>query len=544
MKKKVKQLMTRILLAAITGNLLIGCGTAKTADQATEKATKTSSETVQNTEVKEKPVELSILQGANTVEIDDNGEVTKLIEERFNIDLKAFEVGNKNFKENLNVKIAGGEMPDVMFIDTPAQLATYVDGGVVGEISIDLIRKKAPNFAKCADENDDGSLWSTMIYNGKNYGIANPKSVKPFAMFWNQNWLDKLGMEVPVTLEEYEAVLTAFVEQDPDGNGRKDTAGMGERAIGAVFGAFGLRCVTGNAPGFKVEEMQLGEDNVPFFPYIRPEAKQALEVLNRWYQKGIIDKEFVTGENHGGYGWLSHSFMNGRIGLTSSMLSHYFLYSTDVEEEQNRGICLKELKALNPDAKIVTGLGPVGPEGESGTEAWGKSSLYCLTSQAVSDPRKVDAFLSILDAYYSDVDYMKLSNLGIEGKHYKNTEHGRVRLIDGPELRKHGVLLADFGDTVSYAENVYPEREAFVKSMTGNGYYRFAAPATEEFSNSIATLKTLTEQTYFDIITGVKPLDYFDTFIEEFKAAGGDAAEKSVQEAYALQMSAVEKMVN
>lgn len=540
MIKKPNRLTVCILSVVLVGSLLVGCGTNGTADQTTAEVTVSangkSSEATQGAESKEEPVELSFLKGY--AEIDDDSELTKLIEERFNIDLKWFEVSSKNSQENLNVKLAGGEMPDVMLI-TSSQLANYVEGGVIGELPIELIREKAPNFAKCADENDDGSLWSTLIYKGKNYGIANPMSVKPFAMFWNQNWLDKLGLEVPVTLEDYETVLTAFVEQDPDGNGKRDTAGMAERSFGAVFGAFGLRCVTGGSPGFRVEEMQLGEDNVPFFPYIRPEAKQALEVLNRWYEKGIIDKEFVTGENHGGYNWLSHLFMNQRIGLTSAMLTHYFLYSTDMDAEDNAGTCLKEFKALNPEAKIVTGLGPVGPEGKSGTEAWGKvGSLSCLTTKAISDPRKVDAFLAILDAYYADEDYMELSNYGIEGKHFKKTEHGRVRLLDPAERSKAGVGVADFGDTVLYAEKMNPEMTEFVKQTTGNGYNRFSAPTTKEFSNAIATLKTLTEQAYFDIIIGEKPLDYFDTFVEEFKAAGGEAAEKSVQAAYAEQLAA------
>src|SRR5699024_2597289 len=119
---------------------------------------------------------------------------------------------------------------------------------------------------------------------------------------------------------------------------KKDTAGMAERAFGAVFGAFGLRCVTGGFPGFTVEEMQLDENNVPFFPYIRPEAKEALAVLRDWYEKGIIDKEFITGENHGGYAWLSHSFMNDRIGLTSAQPTHYLFASTDTSNEKNWAI--------------------------------------------------------------------------------------------------------------------------------------------------------------------------------------------------------------
>lgn len=516
-----------MMAVAMTGSTLVGCGSKEADSQSTGDG----------------PVQLSFLMGQTSAEVNDEAEVVKKIEERFDIDLKGFYVDSKNFQENLNVKIAGGDMPDVLVLGTPGELATYVKGGIVGEIPIETIREKAPNFAKVADENDDGSLWGTMIYEGKNYGIPNPMNVVPMAIFWNQEWLDNLGLEVPETLEEYEEVLTAFVENDPDGNGKKDTAGMAERMIGPVFGAFGLRCITGGTPGFIVEEMQLGEDNVPFFPYIRPEAKDALEVLHRWYEKGIIDKEFITGENHGGYAWLSHSFMNGRIGVTSAMPYHYLNTSPDVDDELNRGVCLKELKAMNPDAQLVTGMPPVGPEGLSGIEAWSKvGRLTCLTTQATKDPRKVDAFLAMLDAYYADPEYMELVNYGLEGIHFKKTENGsRTRIKEGVELRKDGVLQVDFGDTVPYAENLNKAKTEFGRSITGNGMYRFNVPAVEEYSKVIATLDTLTEQAYFDMITGAKPLDYFDTFVEEFKSAGGEAAEKAVQEAYAAQLAALKK---
>lgn len=533
--KKSGRLTSCFLTAAMMGTLLGGCGGASEPSQGSSAAAAAD----------DGPVQMEWLVSQTTSEVDDDAEVVKMIEERFNIDLKGFYVDPNNFQENLNVKFAGGEMPDVIVVGSPAELATYIEGGIIGELPIETIREKAPNYTKVADQYDDGSLWSTMIYKGKNYGVANPMNQQPMAMFWRKDWLDKLGLEIPETLEEYEEVLTAFVEQDPDGNGKKDTAGAAERVFGAVFGAFGMRCVTGigAGSGFTVEEMQLGEDNVPFFPYIRPEAKQALEVLHRWYEKGIIDKEFITGENHGGYAGLSHSFINGQIGLTSGQPLHYFIYSSDMNAEDNLGVCMKEMVAVNPDAAVVPGPSPVGPEGKSGTEAWGRiGRLTCLTTKGTSDPRKVDAFLAMLDAYYADMDYAELANYGLEGVHFKNTEHGKIRLMDGLELRKEGVLQVDFGATVLYAENLTPEKTRYAEEITGNkGYYRFNAPPVEEFSNVISILDSLTEQAYFAMITGEKPLDYFDTYVEEFKKAGGEAAEKAVQEAYAEKLAAVQK---
>lgn len=548
MKKTYKRLMAGMLVSAIAITSLAGCSSSNkeetTKAPAAGEAGKTQAAKEEEKETtaaeNQEPVTLTWLVGETSSEVDDNAEVVKMIEERFHIDMKAWQVDAKNFQENLNVRFAGGEMPDVLVVNNLSLLPTYVDGGIVGELPIEVIREKAPNYAKVADEYDDGTLWSTMIYNGKNYGVTNPMDAVPMAMFWRKDWLDKLGLEVPKTLDEYEEVLTAFVEQDPDGNGKKDTAGMAERAFNAVFGAYGLRCVTGGKPGFKVEEMQLGEDNVPFFPYIHPDAKLALAKLHDWYEKGIIDKEFITGENHGRYTWLSHSFMNGRIGLTCAQPYHYLNTDRDLTDEKTWGVCMRELKGLDPDAEIVIGPAPVGPDGKSGTEGWNLTGrLTCLTTQAASDPRKVDAFLAMLDAYYADMEYAKLANYGLEGIHFEQTPDGPVRLMEGVELRREGVLQCDFGSTVTFAKNVTPEKTEFGHKVTGNGYYRFNIPPVQEFSDVIATLDTLTEQAYFDMITGTKPLDYFDTFVEEFKKAGGEAAEKAVQEAYAAKVAAI-----
>lgn len=552
MRKRINRLAAGLMTVVMTAGLTAGCTSspdnngstahttdaAQAADQTTTASAALGTETTAAGNEKDEPVQMEWLVGQTTAEVNDDAEVVKMIEERFNIDLKTWYVDSAKFSENLNVRFAGGEMPDVLVIGNVSEIPTYVEGGILAELPIEVIREKAPNYTKVADENDPGTLWSTMVYNGKNYGVANPMEVVPMAMFWRKDWLDNLGLELPTTLAEYEQVLTAFVEQDPDGNGKKDTAGMAERAFGAVFGAYGLRCVTGGSPGFNVSEMQLGEDNVPFFPYIHPKAKEALATLHDWYEKGIIDKEFITGENHGGYQWLSHSFMNGKIGLTSAQPYHYLNISTDTSDEKNWGTCMKEFKALNPDSDIVIGPPPVGQDGQSGTEAWDQIGRFtCLTTKGASDPRKVDAFLAMLDAYYSDMDYARTVNMGIEGVHYENTEQGLVRIKDGVEIRKDGVLQVDFGNTITFAQNVTKEKTQFGHEVTGNGYYRFSAPAVEEFSSVIATLDTLTQQAYFDIITGTKPVDYFDTFVEEFKKAGGEAAEQAVQQAYAEKLA-------
>ena len=228
MRKNYKRLTAGLLASTMVLASLTGCGSSNkeesTAAPASTEAGKTE-ETGKSEETsaeKGDPVTLTWLVGQTSAEVNDDAEVVKMIEERFNIDMKAWYVDSNKFYENLNVRFAeGGDPPDVLVIDNLSLLPTYVEGGIVAELPIETIREKASNYAKVADENDDGTLWSTMIYNGKNYGVANPMDAVPMAMFWRKDWLDKLGLEVPETLDDYEKVLTAFVEQDPDGNEQK-----------------------------------------------------------------------------------------------------------------------------------------------------------------------------------------------------------------------------------------------------------------------------------------------------------------------------------
>ena len=489
---------------------------------------KETSATVQNND---EPVKLTLLFEQQAVQVDQNSPIIKYLNEKYNIIIDSWELDPQKYKEQLNVKFAGGEMPDAVIIDSGI-LPSYVEGGVAAELPIETIREKAPAYAAAVDATNP-RVWHALTYNGKNYGFAQPMTQYPNAVFWRKDWLDKLGLEVPTTIDEWETVLTAFVEQDPDGNGIKDTAGMAERAFSAIFGAYGVRCVSGTNSGFITEDMQLDEKGLPFFPYIDPRAKEALELLHRWYEKGIIDKEFITGENHGGYIFFSHSFMNGRIGVTLSQPSHYFINRVDHSDPRNFGRCMTEFKALNPDAEVVIGPAPIGPYGDSGTEGGADiGKTIVLTQEGAKDPRKVNAILAILNDYYEDDNFAMMLTYGIEGEDWEMSEFGPVRLTNGKEARRKGIIQFGFGNTVRFCQYARKNQDAFSRSVAPKGYPKIMLPSCPEYSNCIATLDSLTEQAYFDMITGVKPISYFDTYVQQFKAAGGEAAEQAMRKLF------------
>ena len=122
---------------------------------------------------------------------------------------------------------------------------------------------------------------------------AHPEDI---SMMWiRQDWLDRLGLAPPSTMEELEYVARAFVEQDPDGNGQKDTvgitagaslydnytAGPGSFNLNPLFSAFNAY------PGFWLQ----GEDGRPVYGSIQPATRTALAALRTLYEQGLIDRD-------------------------------------------------------------------------------------------------------------------------------------------------------------------------------------------------------------------------------------------------------------
>ena len=64
--------------------------------------------------------------------------------------------------------------------------------------------------------------------NGVCYGLDQPGTiVRNEGILIRKDWLDKLGLKVPKTTDEFFEVMKAFTFKDPDGNGKNDTYGLG-----------------------------------------------------------------------------------------------------------------------------------------------------------------------------------------------------------------------------------------------------------------------------------------------------------------------------
>src|SRR5690606_7099573 len=96
--------------------------------------------------------------------------------------------------------------------------------GVARDISNLVTEKTMPNYFTNWVTTDQLKLFQT---SGKFARAPIPFAKTRYVSYYvRQEWLDKLNLKVPTNYEEMVNVMKAFVENDPDGNGKKDTFGM------------------------------------------------------------------------------------------------------------------------------------------------------------------------------------------------------------------------------------------------------------------------------------------------------------------------------
>jgi len=238
-----------------------------------------------------KPTDISIMTMYYTPEPPGpDNVVVKEIEKKTNTKLKITWVSPNNYADKINVTLASGDIPDLILLDDPfsAQVRGMVAQGAFWDLTPML--KDYPNLMQYPKESWD----NTKQADGKNYGIprARPTDGGGFP-YLRKDWLDKLNLPIPTTTDELYTVLKAFVEKDPDGNGKNDTIGYagfvdqnGMSYLGQLQNSFTK--VNGD---WKLVDGKLVNVNV------LPEVKDALVWLNRAYKEKLIPEDVAVLKN-------------------------------------------------------------------------------------------------------------------------------------------------------------------------------------------------------------------------------------------------------
>ena len=250
MKKRIRQairmgalLQSVVLLAGCGANGSTSSGSSTSASSNTSSAASSvSSDTsAADTEVslplvdEKTTLTLWTPMDANAASIVDSlgdTEFFQKLEEKTNVHIEFQHPAIGDEASAYNLMIAGGELPDMIKNSGPSYvypdgLDAAVDDGYYMDLT-DLIQKYAPHYMAAlekAGEEDENLKRSAYTNDGRMVGIYQIMSEQqgPYAgMYVRKDWLDDLGMDTPVTYDDWETMLTAF--KDQEGAPRTDSA--------------------------------------------------------------------------------------------------------------------------------------------------------------------------------------------------------------------------------------------------------------------------------------------------------------------------------
>jgi putative aldouronate transport system substrate-binding protein len=275
------------------------------------------SQTLVGSQCSAQPTELTIFYSMNNSPYNEDWPIFKQIEKETNVYLKGvIPRSNSNEEQAYNLMLSSGDLADIIgYKDSTAMKELGTDGGLIP--LNDLIDEYAPNLKAYMEKDPNFSNYCRSL-DGNYYIIAQNQDIKSAEYFWiRKDWLDILGLEVPQTVDELYTVLTAFRNEDPNGNGLKDEIPLFDRA------------------GWKMpqEYLYLWDTSTGFYPRdgkmefepLTKDFKMGTANLIKWYKEGLIDPEIFTrggksrdilfSANNGGFteDWVSTGNYNDQL---------------------------------------------------------------------------------------------------------------------------------------------------------------------------------------------------------------------------------------
>jgi len=406
----------------------------------------------------------------------------------------------------INLLMSGKDTrPNILWTGDTKEYLKWVDADIVQDVT--------PSLQKYGKEIINYYTKDTLFYHwdpsGKMFRIpADVPEASYMTTIIRKDWLDKLGLQVPKTLDEYVEALRAFTKDDPDGNGKNDTYGLSGdnyyRSLLPFFYAYGV----------DVENFIRQDDGSIKFGSVMPEVKTVLELLQTLYKEGVIDPRMSTSANSSDQ-IVNDIYASGKAGSFYRFVDYF-----------NPGnSAAVSFKKLNPNGEYISIDPIVGPSG-FGSDQPDPGIGWCYL--VITDTTNVDDAVQVLNTMATPETF-KLFTFGKEGEHYEMKDGIFTPTIAPDEGSKLG--LGNFGWYIQRkdAANIKntPEVTALFESKkTTSQPMRekivvFKALDRPEWDKYSADIKKERDETFWSIITGKKPASAFDEFVAKYEKMGG-----------------------
>ena len=257
-------------------------------------------------------------------------------------------------------------------------LGNYAAQGAIADLT-DLVHESG------LYDKVDKNLWDALTVNGKIYGVPR-ETPSAIVTYVRKDWLDRLGMDVPTTYDEFIEMLTRFKNEIPEctapytAPGLKSTQALPEFYQGATADYV-------KVDGKWVDGM--AQDNM----------LTALQNLQDAYTAGLIDQEAITNTTSS----CRDEWYAGTVGC--------FPYWGGLWGET----LTVRLKQNVPDAEVIA-LPPI----EGATYLYSAPSVQVISSK-LSDEQVASVYKYFIEYMHDGGEGQVLFQSGVEGVHWQQS---------------------------------------------------------------------------------------------------------------------------
>lgn len=308
----------------------------------------------------------------------------------------------------INAAAASNSLPDIFMVSRDVWYK-LVQAGLIAKVDdlLPLMPTRTAGHYADADRN------KLVTIDGAMYGLPDPGALpQTDSLVIRQDWLDKLGLTAPKTLDEFLTVAKAFTFDDPDGNGQADTygfcafidgSGLSQAGLGPrfdfIYGAYGVAGVW-NLSSAATVGLNARDPN-----YMK--ATQFIQTLNA---EEVIDPDWPTLKKDE----FRARWKQGKCGI---MVENF----AALANKSN----YKDFDENFPDGVWVAMDAVAGPDGKSSMGTVMKSARIYAVSQKAIDEGKGEAIARFLEWTAGDEGYFLLG-FGVEGENYIKDANGYI----------------------------------------------------------------------------------------------------------------------
>lgn len=307
MPKSMKKAGAFVLALAMTAMTMSGCSSGSDSSSAGSNSApgKGTTQAADPFMKFDEPVEIHIGQMAYPTlkfpngDTNENNVYTRYLLENFNIKVVvdwSAATGN-DYTQKVNLCIASNTLPDGMQCDRK-QMLSAAKSDMLYDLT-DLFPQYASPQVLAIMKSGDGTAFDYAMYNDKQVSMVGVDVSASGRSMVNvrKDWLDKLGLQPPETLDDIETIAKAFQEKQPGGQGTIPiagpdkgnpicytnflNAGVADCGFEPVFAAYDAY------PGYWVK----GDDGKVVYGTLTDGSRKAFERLASWYSQGLIDPE-------------------------------------------------------------------------------------------------------------------------------------------------------------------------------------------------------------------------------------------------------------